>query len=108
MKPKSRGRITLLANDNNVKPKNEPNYFDYPDDMKTMIASIRIAIRLGQTKTMQALDSQLLNITYSEYDNHEYNSDAYWEYAIRLTSAIIYHFAGTCQNGSKRRSNCSC
>ncbi|XP_077275914.1 LOW QUALITY PROTEIN: glucose dehydrogenase [FAD, quinone]-like [Temnothorax americanus] len=99
LKPKSRGRITLLASDVNVKPEIVPNYFDDPDDVRTMIAGIRIALRIGQTKTMQAFDSKLLNITYTECNNYEYDSDAYWECVIRMLSTTLYHYCGTCKMG---------
>ncbi|XP_025994629.2 glucose dehydrogenase [FAD, quinone] [Solenopsis invicta] len=101
LKPKSRGRITLLANDINVKPEIVLNYFDDPDDMRTMIAGVRTAIRFSQTKTMQALDSQLLKINYTECDNYEYDSDAYWECQLRLLSSTIYHYSGTCKMGAR-------
>ncbi|XP_011164993.1 glucose dehydrogenase [FAD, quinone] [Solenopsis invicta] len=101
LKPKSRGRITLLANDINVKPEIVLNYFDHPDDIRTMIAGIRSAIRFSQTKTMQALDSQMLKINYTECDNYEYDSDAYWECQIRLIDSTIYHYAGTCKMGAR-------
>jgi len=58
LKPKNHGRITLLANDINVKPEIVLNYFDDPDDIKMMISDVRTAIRLSQTKSMQAFDSQ--------------------------------------------------
>ncbi|XP_011170213.2 glucose dehydrogenase [FAD, quinone] [Solenopsis invicta] len=99
LKPKSRGRITLLANDVNVKPEIMPNYFDDPDDVKTMIAGIRSAIRLGQTKTMQTFNSQLINITYTECNKYEYDSDTYWECVIRIITATLYHPCGTCKMG---------
>ncbi|XP_071561836.1 uncharacterized GMC-type oxidoreductase Mb1310-like [Temnothorax nylanderi] len=101
LKPKSRGRITLLANDINVKPEIVPNFLDDPDDMKTMIAGIRTALSIGRTKTMQAFDSQLLNITYTECNNYEYDSDAYWACAIRIISSTLYHYSGTCKMGPR-------
>ncbi|XP_039313565.1 glucose dehydrogenase [FAD, quinone] isoform X1 [Solenopsis invicta] len=101
LKPKSRGRIRLLANDINVKPEIVPNYFDHPEDVKTMIAGIRAAISVGQTETMQMLDSRLTNDTYPGCKNYEYDSDDYWECAIRTLSTTIYHFTGTCKMGPR-------
>ncbi|XP_028045242.1 glucose dehydrogenase [FAD, quinone] [Monomorium pharaonis] len=97
LKPKSRGKITLLDNDVNVKPEIVPNYFDDPDDIKTMIAGIRTAIRIGRTKAMREFDSQLVNITYTECNNNRYDSDAYWECQIRMLSSTLYHPCGTCK-----------
>ncbi|XP_071561894.1 glucose dehydrogenase [FAD, quinone]-like [Temnothorax nylanderi] len=102
LKPKSRGRITLLANDINVKPEINPNYFDHPDDMKTMIAGVRMALNIGRTKTMQAFDSQLLNIPYTECEYYEYDTDAYWECILSVTSSSIFHYSGTCKMGARR------
>ncbi|XP_071626875.1 glucose dehydrogenase [FAD, quinone]-like [Temnothorax longispinosus] len=101
LKPKSRGRITLLANDVNVKPEIVPNYFDDPDDVRTMIAGIRTALSIGRTKAMQALNSQFLNITYTECNNYEYDSDAYWECAIRILATTLYHYCGSCKMGPR-------
>ncbi|XP_011704106.1 PREDICTED: glucose dehydrogenase [FAD, quinone]-like, partial [Wasmannia auropunctata] len=101
LKPKSRGRIMLLANDVNVKPEIVPNYLDDPNDVKTMIAGIRTALKIGQTKTMQAFGSQLVNVTHTECDNYENDSDAYWECMIRLLSSTAYHACGTCKMGPR-------
>ncbi|KAG5331533.1 DHGL dehydrogenase, partial [Acromyrmex charruanus] len=101
MKPKSRGRITLLAKDVNVKPEITLNYFNDPDDMKTMIAGIRTALNFGKTKVMKALNSQLLNITYTECHEYEYDSNAYWECMLRILTATLFHFSGTCKMGAK-------
>ncbi|XP_011053047.1 PREDICTED: glucose dehydrogenase [FAD, quinone]-like [Acromyrmex echinatior] len=101
MKPKSRGRITLLAHDVNVKPEITLNYFNDPNDMKTMIAGIRTALNFGETKVMKALNSQLLNITYTECHDYEYDSNAYWECMLRILTSTLYHFSGTCKMGAK-------
>ncbi|XP_011640635.1 glucose dehydrogenase [FAD, quinone]-like [Pogonomyrmex barbatus] len=97
MKPKSRGWITLLANDINVKPEIVPNYFDDPEDVKTMIAGIRIAISLVQTKAMQAFDLRMANVMYPGCEKYEYDSDAFWECTIRTITNTIYHICGTCK-----------
>jgi len=101
MKPKSRGRIRLLANDVNVLPEIELNYFSHPDDVKSMIDGIRAAIKIGQTKTMQAVDVQLLS-DVPGCEKHEYDSNDYWECAIRTLSSTFYHMSGTCKMGAKQ------
>jgi len=105
LKPKSRGQIMLLANDINVKPDIVSNY--NPDDIKTMIGDIRTPLSIGRTKAMQAFDSKLSNIIYTECNDYEYDSDAYWKCASRImTSSLFLLLFWNLQNGSKRRSNC--
>ncbi|KAL6266502.1 hypothetical protein P5V15_003351 [Pogonomyrmex californicus] len=101
LKPKSRGRITLLANDINVKPEIVPNYLDHPDDVKTTIAGIRAALNISQTKSMRAFDSQLFNITYTECNKYKYDSNDYWTCALKLLASTLFHFSGTCKMGPK-------
>jgi len=101
LKPKSRGRIRLLANDVNVKPEIVPNYFDDVEDIKTMIAGIKVAIKISQTKAMQMFDSQLSNDTFPKCEDYTYDSFAYWECAIRTISCTIYHYSGTCKMGPR-------
>jgi len=97
LKPKSRGWIRLRANDINVKPEITPNYFNDPEDVETMVAGIKKAISIGQTKAMEAFGSVLLNDTLPGCEEHEYDSYAYWECAIRTLSCTIYHYSGTCK-----------
>lgn len=99
LRPKSRGQINLLANDVNVKPEIVPNYFDDPEDVRTMIAGIRASLNVSRTKAMQVFGSRLANDTLPGCENYEYDSDAYWECAIRTISCTIYHYAGTCKMG---------
>ncbi|KAL6421989.1 hypothetical protein ACFW04_010829 [Cataglyphis niger] len=101
LRPKSRGRIRLLANDVNVKPEIVPNYFDDMEDVKTMIAGIKAAIKIGQTKAMQMFDSQFSNDTIPGCENYIYDSFAYWDCMIRTIPFTIYHYSGTCKMGPK-------
>ncbi|XP_011698523.1 PREDICTED: glucose dehydrogenase [FAD, quinone]-like isoform X2 [Wasmannia auropunctata] len=71
------------------------------DDVRTMIAGIRTALRIGETKVMQAFNSQLLNVTNMECDKYEYDSDAYWDCMIRIMSSTLFHPSGTCKMGPR-------
>ncbi|XP_029176873.1 glucose dehydrogenase [FAD, quinone]-like [Nylanderia fulva] len=101
LKPKSRGRIKLLANDINVKPEIVPNYFDDLEDIETLISGIRFALSVGQTEAMQAFDSRFTNDTIPGCENFNYDSYAYWECAIRTLSFTSYHYSGTCKMGPR-------
>ncbi|XP_072763169.1 glucose dehydrogenase [FAD, quinone]-like [Anoplolepis gracilipes] len=101
LKPKSRGRIRLMANDVNVKPEIVPNYFDDLEDVETTIAGIRAAIKIGQTKAMQSFSSRLINDTIPGCENYDYDSHAYWECMIRTITFTIFHYFGTCKMGPK-------
>ncbi|EZA53936.1 Glucose dehydrogenase [acceptor] [Ooceraea biroi] len=102
LKPKSRGQIRLLANDVNVKPEIVPNYYDHPDDVNTMIAGIKAALSVGQTRAMREFNSRLLDDIIPGCESYEYNSDAYWECAVRTLSFTIYHYSGTCKMGPRK------
>jgi len=102
LKPKSRGRIRLLANDIDVKPEIITNYLDHPDDMDALIAGIRLTLNISQTKAMQAFNPRLVENVLVECSNHEYNSRAYWECALRTISFTIYHYSGTCKMGPRK------
>jgi choline dehydrogenase-like flavoprotein len=102
LKPKSRGRIRLLANNINIKPEIIPNYFDNPDDIDTMIAGIKAGLNISRTKAMQAFNSRIIDDIIPGCENHKYDSYAYWECAIRTISCTIYHYSGTCKMGPRK------
>lgn len=101
LNPRSRGQIRLLANDINVKPEIIPNYYDDPEDVETMIAGIKAAIRVGQTKAMRMFGSRLSNDTLPGCESYEYDTYAYWECAVRTASITMYHYSGTCKMGPR-------
>ncbi|XP_014208610.1 glucose dehydrogenase [FAD, quinone]-like [Copidosoma floridanum] len=97
-RPKSRGKILLQNADPKTKPKIYPNYFDHPDDVRVMIQGIRNAIELAQTKAFEKYNSELYRIPLPCKD-YDYDSDDYWECALRLFACTVYHQSGTCKMG---------
>ncbi|OXU32292.1 hypothetical protein TSAR_007068 [Trichomalopsis sarcophagae] len=98
MNPKSRGKLLLQSKDPNAKPKLYPNYLDHPDDIKILIGGIRAVIRLSKTKAFQRYGSEMHDV-HLPCNKFQFDSDAYWECAIRTFPFTIYHQSGTCKMG---------
>ncbi|KAJ8672765.1 hypothetical protein QAD02_004025 [Eretmocerus hayati] len=101
MRPKSRGRLLLRSSNPKDKPKLFANYLSEPDDIRVLIKGIRSAIRVSKTKTFGKYGSSLYRIPLPLCDDMTFNSDDYWECALRTYTGTIYHYAGTCKMGSE-------
>ena len=99
MQPKSKGKILLASKDARVKPRIIPNYFSDPDDIRVMIKGIRAALEISKTPDMQRYGSKLHLAPIPGCRNFAFNSDAYWECALRTYTMTIYHHAGSCKMG---------
>ncbi|XP_014217224.2 glucose dehydrogenase [FAD, quinone]-like [Copidosoma floridanum] len=99
LKPKSRGKILLRSADPNDKPRIIASYFSDPDDVRTLIKGIRLAIKLSQTRAMQQYGSQLNDRVVPGCEKYEPDSDAYWECALRTYTLTLWHHSGTCKMG---------
>ena len=98
--PKSRGKLLLRSRNPNDKPKLYPNYLDDPHDIKILIEGIRMAIKLSETKAFKKYGLQMFNVPLP-CESYKYDSDEYWECAIRTYTTTIYHICGTCKMGQK-------
>ena len=99
MRPKSRGIIRLKDKLPTTQPRIIPNYLADPEDVRLMIKGIRTVIELSKTKAMQELGSTLYDVPVKGCEELEYDSDYYWECAIRTFTFTIYHYSGTCKMG---------
>ncbi|XP_016844951.1 glucose dehydrogenase [FAD, quinone] [Nasonia vitripennis] len=97
MQPKSRGRILLRSQEPMAKPRIIANYYDDPEDVRISIKGIRAAIEVSKTKSMQKFNSRIHDVLVPGCEDHEYDSDDYWECALRTFTFTIYHYSGTCK-----------
>lgn len=99
--PKSRGEIRLNDSDPKSFPEIITNYYQHPDDTKTLLAGIRFAIKLEDTAVFKSLDIKFSPIEVSGCNNLIFNSDDYWVCYIRQLGVTIYHPVGTAKMGPK-------
>lgn len=97
MRPNSRGKILLRNTDPKSKPKIYPNYFEDPEDVRIMVKGVRASIEVSKTKAMQKFESKYYDQTVPGCEDYVYDSDEYWECAVRTYTFTIYHYAGTCK-----------
>ncbi|XP_043271048.1 glucose dehydrogenase [FAD, quinone]-like [Venturia canescens] len=101
LRPKSRGKILLSGTNVHKHPKIIPNYMNDPEDVRILIKGVRLALKLGKTNSMQRFGSELHATPVSGCETFEYDSDDYWECAIRRVPMTIYHYSGTCKMGAR-------
>ncbi|XP_024940757.1 glucose dehydrogenase [FAD, quinone]-like [Cephus cinctus] len=70
---------------------------DDPDDVRVLIAEIRATIALSETNPMRKLGSRLIDVVLPSCEQHPFNSDAYWECALRTWTLTLYRYSGTCK-----------
>nr|CAI5856112.1 unnamed protein product [Callosobruchus analis] len=126
--PKSKGHMTLLSKDPAESPLFFPNYFTDPEnhDIKVFIASIREAQRIVKSPALQKFDAKIVDIpipgtyftttsgvpqgtraaTFYELiiagcEQYGFDTDEYWECAVRTIISSIYHQTSTCKMGPK-------
>lgn len=101
MQPKSQGKVLLQSADPMAKPKIFANYFSHSDDVRVTIKAIRMAIELSKTKAMRQFNSRLYDYIVPGCEDHELDSDSYWECAARTHTMTTWHFCGTAKMGRK-------
>ena len=81
--PKSRGRISLNTRSILDQPKIEPNYFAHPDDVRTIVASARLALRLGLSPPFRRRGARVFDTPSPHCRHLRLFSDAYFACIIR-------------------------
>ena len=99
MHPKSRGSIKLKSKNAADPPIIEPNYFDHPLDIKRMVHAVRFIQSLGRSRHFTRYGAELYSRPISGCAGLEWDSDGYWECAIRHFTYPLYHDACTAPMG---------
>ncbi|OWF45028.1 uncharacterized protein LOC110457584 [Mizuhopecten yessoensis] len=100
--PKSKGTIRLKSKDPFDHPVIDPKYLEDPDDVKTLIAAMRIIEKLVDTPVLKEIGIQLDSKSTMEElcDQHTFRSDAFWDCYIRHYTLTVYHPTTTCRMGA--------
>lgn len=99
--PKSFGYMKLKSKNPFYYPKFYGKYFTDPDntDIKTFTASIREAQRIVASPAMAKYGAKIVDVKIPGCESHDFNSDEYWECALRHISVTLHHQVASCKMG---------
>lgn len=98
--PKSKGRVMLQSRDPKTHPILIANYFQYPEDMRTILEGFRTAIEISKQTSMQNIGTKLYDVPIQECLKHgPFGSDEYFGCQAQMFSVTNYHLCGTCKMG---------
>lgn len=96
--PRSVGYLELKDTNPFSHPRIYGNYLTDPFDTATFIAAIRFIQALTETEPFQRLGARVHPARYPTC-NMPFDSDAYWECALRTLTATLHHQVSTCRMG---------
>lgn len=99
--PKSYGYLKLKSKNPFQWPLFYGNYFTDPnnEDLKTFIAAIREVQRIAKAPAFQKYNSRQVKTPLPGCEHLIFDTDDYWECALRHISATLHHQVATCKMG---------
>lgn len=99
LRPKSRGYVKLRSTNPYDHPIIDPRYLSHPDDIRTMVEGMKMALDIGLSDVFRGLHNSRLhtNEPIPGCEAHKYLSDSYLECLARTLTYTIYHPVGTCK-----------
>ena len=99
LRPRSRGWVRLRSKNPFHYPLMDPNYFDDPFDVQTLVEGAKIAIRVADANVFKQFGSRIHRIPLPNCKHLKFLSDEYLECQIKTISMTIYHPVGTTKMG---------
>lgn len=93
LRPKSRGSVTLNGPDATAPPRIDPNFFDHPDDLDTMVKAYKISRWIVDAEPLAKWRTE------DKYTAHVKTDDDIRE-VIRNRADTVYHPVGTARMGT--------
>ena len=94
LRPKSRGTISLASANPTAPPIIDHNFFSHPDDLKTMIAGVRLTRKILAAPAFDKYRKEEIHPGADKQTDEEIGQ------AIKEKLGIIYHPVGTCKMGN--------
>lgn len=99
LRPKSTGWVRLYSRNPFHQPLLIPNYFAHREDVQVLVEGIKIAINISKTDAFQRFGSFHHIIPMPGCEHFDFESDDYFECAVRHFTFTIYHPTSTCKMG---------
>lgn len=99
LRPRSRGWVRLRSKNPFHYPLMDPNYFDDPFDVATLVEGAKIALRVADAQVFRQFGSRIHRIPLPNCKHFKFLSDEYLECQIRTISMTIYHPTSTAKMG---------
>ncbi|XP_037974782.2 glucose dehydrogenase [FAD, quinone]-like [Plutella xylostella] len=97
--PKSTGYLELKDNNPFSFPRMYGNYLTERVDVSEFVASIRYIQKMASTEPFQRYGARLHQPRFSKCRKLEFDSDEYWECALRVLAVSLHHQIATCRMG---------
>lgn len=98
--PKSRGYLTLKSQNPYDPPLMYGNYLTEPEDVKTLVEGVRLALAVSKSKHLvNKYGMELVKDDYGDCDKLPYDSDDFWGCAVKHSTGPENHQIGTCKMG---------
>lgn len=89
LRPRSRGWVRLQSKNPFVAPTMNPNYYEDPIDILTMIEGAKIALKTANAKVFKQFGSRLYQRPLPNCKHFKFLSDEYLECGIRTISMTV-------------------